>query len=246
MKLVDDVKREAIARIRKGLDAINGRMAERSDLGNRPFFSTEDFPWVKDVESEWLLIREELEKVMTHWEQIPHFSDVSKDQAHLTAYGNWKTFFLWAYGHRAEENCTHCPETARIVERIPGMKTAMFSIFRPGTQVKPHRGPYKGLLRYHLALKVPKDPKQCGIRVGGQVEHWQEGRSLIFDDVFEHEAWNDSDEIRVVLFVDFERPLPPFWAFVNRLLIGIVERSPLVRDGIRNYEEWTRKHPLPR
>jgi beta-hydroxylase len=77
------------------------------------------------------------------------------------------------------------------------------------------------------------------------VANWCEGRSLVFDDVFEHEAWNDSDEIRVVLFVDFERPLPPVWAAVNRALIAVVQRSPLVQEGIRGYEEWTRKHPIP-
>lgn len=245
MKAFDFVKKEVIALVRRGLDYINAMMARRSPLGDKRFFDNDDFSWVSAVESEWETIRDELEGVMAHWDAIPHFSDVSKDQAHLTDYGNWKTFFLHAYGHKAEENCVRCPEATRIVETIPGMKTAMFSIFRPGTQVKPHRGPYKGLLRYHLALKVPAEAEKCGIRVGGEVAHWQEGKSLVFDDVYEHDAWNDSDEIRVVLFVDFERPLPTRWAAVNRALIGVVQRSPLVQDGIRNYEEWTRKHPLP-
>ena len=56
--------------------------------------------------------------------------------------------------------------------------------------------------------------EQVGIKVGGQVAHWPEGKSLVFDDTFEHEAWNDTDETRVVLFVDVIRPLrQPMKAF---------------------------------
>ena len=91
----------------------------------------------------------------------------------------------------------------------PGLTTAFFSILSPRKHIGEHRGPWRGVLRYHLALRVPEPPAAAGISVGGQVAHWEEGRSLLFDDGYEHHAWNDTDGVRVVLFVDVIRPLQP-------------------------------------
>ena len=101
-----------------------------------------------------------------------------------------------------------CPRTAALMREIPGMTTAMFSILSPRKHILDHRGPYKGVLRYHLGLIVPRDAEACRIRVGEDIRHWEEGKSMIFDDTFNHEVWNDTDETRVVLFVDVLRPLP--------------------------------------
>src|SRR5258708_3918403 len=78
-----------------------------------------------------------------------------------------------------------------------------------------HRGPYNGVLRYHLGLMVP-EPSKCGITVGDVTARWREGGSVVFDDSFQHEAWNESSEMRVVLFVDFLRPLHAPVALLNR------------------------------
>jgi len=104
-----------------------------------------------------------------------------------------------------KKNCARCPETTRLIENIPGMKTAFFSILAPGKYIPEHRGLYKGFIRYHLGIKVPKPFNQCGIKVDGEIRHWEEGKSLIFDDTFTHEAWNLSEEFRVVLLHP-ERP----------------------------------------
>ncbi len=98
------------------------------------------------------------------------------------------------------------------MREIPGMTTAMFSILSPRKHILDHRGPYKGVLRYHLGLIVPREAERCRIRVGEDIRHWEEGKSLIFDDTFNHEVWNDTDETRVVLFVDVLRPLPSPWS----------------------------------
>jgi beta-hydroxylase len=201
-------------------------------------FDPSEFPWVAGVEARWRAIRAELDEVMREPEQIPQFSDVSPDQVHLTAYGKWKTFFFMAYGIRVEENCARCPETYRALQAIPGAQTAFFSILEPQMRIQPHCGPYGGVLRYHLALKVPEPRGGCGIRVNDRVASWEEGKSLVFDDTYEHEAWNETSGQRVVLFVDFERPLPPPLRAVNRAIIGVIARSPFVQDGVRRYEEW--------
>lgn len=236
------LKRRLMGMGRAVLDRINSGLARRSPIGDRPFFTEDAFPWVARVEADWHEIRAELEEVLTTPEQIPEFATISKDQAHLAQPGKWQTFFLYAYGYRADQGCERCPRTAAIVEHIPGMKTSFFSILQPHMRIAPHRGPYKGLVRYHLGLVVPStNPDDCGIRVEREVRTWREGGSLLFDDTYEHEAWNETGSLRAVLFVDVERPLPPLSAILNRALIRVVGWSPLVQDGIRNYEDWTER-----
>ena len=76
----------------------------------------------------------------------------------------------------------------------------MFSILEPGKQLPPHRGPYNGVLRLHLGLMVPEPREALGIRVENALYRWQDGEAVIFDDAFEHEAWNRTPHTRVVLF----------------------------------------------
>ena len=140
-----------------------------------------------------------LDAVLERREDLPNFQDISTDQLELTTDDNWKTYFFFGYGFKSEANCARCPRTTELLERIPGMKTAMFSVLSPGKHISAHRGPYKGVLRYHLGLKIPEPRAGCRLRVGEEVRHWEEGGSLLFDDTFEHEAWNDTDGVRVVL-----------------------------------------------
>lgn len=205
--------------------------------GNRTFFATRSFPWVARVEADWRLVRAELEALLTRREAIPNFQDISEDQRVLTEGEQWKTFFLYAYGHEAAENCARCPQTARLLRLIPGMKTAMFSILAPGKHIPEHRGPYKGVLRYHLGLIIPEPQDACRIRVGEEVRTWSEGGSLIFDDSNPHEVWNDSAQHRVVLFVDFERPLPFPLSLVNRVIIWKISTTPFVTDAVARIRE---------
>jgi beta-hydroxylase len=193
----------------------------------RTFFETEEFPWVAGIESEWKTIRKELDALMLRRGEITNFQDYSKAQAALTKGDEWKTFFLYCFGNKEKENCARCPETDRIVNRIPGMKTAMFSILSPRKNIPPHRGPYKGVLRYHLGLLIPQPDGCCRIRVGKDIRAWKEGKSLIFDDSHEHEVWNNCDSYRVVLFVDFVRPTVFPLSAVNRSIIWMRGRYPL-------------------
>ena len=205
--------------------------------GNCTFFETAMFPWVTHVEGGWRAIRAELEALLIRREEIPNFQDISKDQELLTEGEQWKTFFLYAYGHKAEQNCARCPETTRLLGHVPGMKTAMFSILAAKKHIPEHRGPYKGVLRYHLGLIIPQPKANCRIRVGKDVRFWEEGKSLIFDDSHLHEAWNDSDSYRVVLFVDFLRPLFFPLSILNRIMVWRIGTSEFVTgamERIRN------------
>ena len=112
--------------------------------GHKAFFDPESYPWVATVEAEWTNIRRELESLLTRREEIPNFQDISDAQKDLTEGEQWKTFWFYAYGQKADANCARCPETIRALQHIPGMKSAMFSILAPKKHIPEHRGIVEG------------------------------------------------------------------------------------------------------
>ena len=223
------------------LAPIERYIGKRSLVGDETFFDNGRFPWIAHVEENWQTIREELAQVLEDREALPNFQDISKDQIEITDDDNWKTFFLYGFGFKAKLGVEMCPRTDALMREIPGMMTAMFSILSPHKHILDHRGPYKGVLRYHLGLIVPRDAEACRIRVGDDFRHWEEGKSMVFDDTFNHEVWNDTDETRVVLFVDVLRPLPEPEATINRAIVKAIGHSPFVLDAKRNQEAWERR-----
>jgi ornithine lipid ester-linked acyl 2-hydroxylase len=224
------------------LSPIERFIGRRSLVGDATFFPLERFPWVQHIEQNWQTIREEAERLLENRDDLANFQDISKDQIEITDDDRWKTFFLFGYGFEAKLGVEMCPHTAALMREIPGMKTAMFSILSPRKHILDHRGPYKGVLRYHLGLIVPRDAEACRIRVGEDFRHWENGQSMVFDDTFNHEVWNDTDETRVVLFVDVLRPLPSPWAQINRAIVKAIGYSPFVLDAKRNQEAWERRY----
>jgi ornithine lipid ester-linked acyl 2-hydroxylase len=224
---------------------LEAHIARKSLVGNAPFFDPDRFRWVQSLEAQWTTIRQELDAVLQQVDRLPNFQDISADQASITQDDRWKTYFFYAYGYKAENNCARCPQTTRLLEQIPEMKTAFFSILLPHKQIPEHRGPYKGLLRYHLALKVPQNDRACGIQVGDETRHWQEGKSLLFDDTFPHKAWNNTDEIRVILFLDVVRPMQFPFSLLNRGMIQLIAWSPYVQQGKTNFLKWERRLETP-
>jgi beta-hydroxylase len=210
-------------------------------IGDRPVFPPGTFDWEARVESQWRTVRAELDEVLRYRDHLPCFHEVSQDQWRLSSDDKWKTFFLYAYGEKAEANCARCPETTRLVESIPGMKTALFSILAPGIHIPSHSGPYKGVVRYQLALLVPEPRERCRIRIGDELCHGEEGKSIVFDDTFPHEVWNDTDGLRVVLFLDVVRPLRQPARLLNAAMLEFIRRSPFVQDGVERYKAWERK-----
>lgn len=212
--------------------------------GRQTFADPSEHAWTRALEAGAPQIRAELEVVLAGWERIPAFQEIQPEQALLTQDARWKTYVFYAYGAWVDANRTECPATTALLDEVPGLRAAMFSILAPGKQIPPHRGPYAGVLRYHLGLRVP-DPARCGIRVGRDVAHWHEGQSLLFDDSHDHEAWNDSDDVRVVLFLDVVRPLPGPLAWLNERLLGALAQSPFVKGGQENLRRWYQAKPEP-
>jgi ornithine lipid ester-linked acyl 2-hydroxylase len=161
------------------------------------FIESHQWKWVALLESNWTVIRQELEllkllqsKRFLHW---PEKYLYTKD---------WKVFGLYGFGEKIPKNCELCPKTTELIETIPGLTTATFSSLTPGTHILPHKGYTDTVLRCHLGLITPDG---CGLRVGNQTREWQEGKCLLFDDTIEHEAWNRGQAERIILLVDFRK-----------------------------------------
>jgi beta-hydroxylase len=210
-------------------------------LGSPFIYDNAAFPWAAEVEREWRVIRAELDRLLLRKDELPKVQDLTVDATNITRDAGWKILVLVAYGIRSAPNIELCPQTWRIVREIPGLKTAMFSIFEPGKRLPPHRGPYNGVLRLHLGLLVPEPRANRGIRIGSEIRHWQEGSVLIFDDAYEHEAWNETDHPRVVLFVDFVKPLRFPANVLNWILLRLAPFTPYLREGYENLRRWERR-----
>ena len=212
-----------------------------SKLGNPPIYDKAVFPWIREIEREWRLVRGELDRVLTRKDDLPGFHELATDIATISQDHGWKSFMLCGYGFRSDRNIERCPKTWSICQKIPGLITVMFSIFEPGKHLPPHRGPYNGVLRLHLGLIVPEPREQLGIRVEKDIYRWKEGEAVVFDDAYEHEAWNYTPQTRVVLFVDFRKPLRFPANFLNWLLLHLAVFTPFIREGMYNEKAWEKK-----
>ncbi len=206
-----------------------------------PFLAPSEFSWVRTLEAGWKLMRAEVDRLLEAPERIPNFQDISRDQYNISRDDKWKSYFLYGYGYKMENNCRACPETTRILESIPGMFTAFFSVLAPGKHIPLHRGPYRGLLRCHLALIVPEPRQDCWIEVGGETSTWEEGRCIVFDDTYRHRVENNTGGRRVVLFIDIKRPLGFPGSLLNRVVLFLIRLSPYIQDARRNQRAWEKR-----
>eukprot|EP01123_Difflugia_compressa_P007174 TRINITY_DN1973_c0_g1_i2.p1 TRINITY_DN1973_c0_g1~~TRINITY_DN1973_c0_g1_i2.p1 ORF type:complete len:411 (+),score=75.86 TRINITY_DN1973_c0_g1_i2:29-1261(+) len=117
----------------------------------------------------------------------------------------WNVLGMYAFKNKLNGPCQMCPKTTAILEKIPGLQTAIFSTLKPRCHIKPHIGYYQyseKILRLHMGLVVPQN---CVIKVNGEERTWYEGKCLIFDDTFRHEVWNPSyDTTRIILMLDID------------------------------------------
>ena len=181
-----------------------------------PFFDRAEFPWLAALEAKTDVIRAELMSALTadrdrfspyiaynpgepvnQWRELNHST-------------RWSAFHLWRGGAPVQENLDRCPETAKALAALPLVDigglcpNALFSALAPKTHIPPHHGETNARLVAHLPLVVPEG---CRFRVGFEERRWTVGEVLVFDDTIEHEAYNDSDQLRVVLIFDLWNPL---------------------------------------
>ncbi len=203
---------------------------------NIPVVNSSEFKWVSSFENNHKIILEEFIQVKRK-NYFPDIAEISDEQKPVVETNKWHFFPFYIYGNKINSNLEECPETARLLKEIPLLTTAFFSVLEPGAHVKRHRGAYKGYLRFHFGVKIPDSFNQCGIRIEDKTYHWENGKSLIFDDTYLHEVWNNSALERVVLYVDFIRPMPKLLIIVSQLLTKLISVSPYVQTGLKKLRE---------
>jgi len=220
----------AIERIQRGLNMYLGKLPREwphplqrptflliPGLEPKPWFERERFPFLDAIEAETDAIRAEMLAVLTEGSELEPTVAMREDAPAAKIWGGllnsprWSAYHLYRDGEPIEEHARRCPRTMAALDAMPIVRIpehsplAMFSVLRPRTHIPPHTGVINVRLIVHLPLVVPPD---CGmLRAGGEARPWVEGRAMVFDDTIAHEAWNDTDETRVVLIFDIWNPL---------------------------------------
>ena len=179
-----------------------------------PFFGRSEFPFLADLEANVARIRDEFAAVLEQGALQPYIAyrpdEPVRQWQELNHSTRWSAFHLWRNGKPATENLERCPETARLLEDVELCKlgdvgpSVFFSVLAQKTHIPPHHGETNARVIAHLPLIVPEG---CRLRVGFEERRWREGETLVFDDTIEHEAFNDSDTLRVVMVFDLWNPL---------------------------------------
>ena len=226
---------------KRTLRALDRYFARQSLVPTTPVLDSQLVPWTAEFETQWRAVRAELDALLQHREALPRFQDIASDQYRISSDDKWRAFVFYGFGHRSEHNSRLCPQTARLLDRVPGIENAFFSILAPGKVIPSHHGVTKGLIRCHLGLIVPPEPERCFMDVGDVRCTWQEGRTLLFDDTYPHAVQNDTEHERVVLLFDFLRPLTTQGRLVRHMLFGFFRRSAFVQDAVRKEMQWEQR-----
>ncbi|WP_256731240.1 aspartyl/asparaginyl beta-hydroxylase domain-containing protein [Sphingomonas sp. dw_22] len=212
-------------------------IASSSLVPNDPVLDVRDFGWTALLRANWQAIRDEAIAAALDRRPAPSLASISPDHRAIAPVNKWRSFFLWGYGYRVRENLERCPATSCIVAQIPGLNSAFFSILAPGAHIPAHRGVTKGLITCHLGLIVPRDG-DVRMRVADRMVRWSEGETLVFDDTYDHEVWNETSGTRVVLLIQFRRPLRNPGRWIADKFLRVVRSSAFVQDARANVMRW--------
>lgn len=184
------------------------------ELPQRQFYEREEFDWAAKIEAQTDAIRAELDNLLADRSSFRPYLVTDPNSPRREFHGlndnpDWSTLYLHENGSPVASNVARAPATYAAMQGLPLCRittrapTIMYSMLKAHARIPAHTGMLNTRLICHLPLVVPPN---CGFRVGNEVREWEVGKLLIFDDTIEHEAWNDSDQDRVVLIFDVWRP----------------------------------------
>ena len=175
----------------------------------RPIMNTADFPELKEVQENWEVIREEAVNLREqgYFDKVKDpTSSAYYDIGFRTFYKyGWSKFYLTWYGTKLNSAKELCPKTVDIVSKVKGVNGAMYSILPVGSKLTKHLDPVATSLRYHLGLKTPNEDS-CYINIDGTDYSWRDGEALLFDETYLHFAFNNSQQERIILMLEVDRP----------------------------------------
>jgi aspartate beta-hydroxylase len=195
------------------------------------------FPQVRTFAHSWTAIRDEALAVASTLSEVPRFHELMEAQAPISANDghDWRVFILRAYGADIRKNLARCPATANLIAQCPSVLSGSFSFLAPGKHIPPHRGPFRGVVRCHLGLSMPRgtDGRLGAILWIDGVEHrLDNGEFLVWDDTYTHEVLNATEEVRIALLLDIWRHgMPADMSVLSRLIVGLVRLAALALCG---------------
>lgn len=202
--------------------------------------ATDDhFPSAQHFAANWSRLAAEAREVADHILAVPRFHELMSEQVSISATDDrdWRMYVLKAYGVAITRNLARCPVLARLLAAAPEVDSAAISFLAPGKHVPVHRGPFRGILRYHLMLSVPLDAagQPLSVLTIDGVEHrLKDGDTLLWDDTYQHEVCNRGGRVRAALLLDVRRPrLPWDLAVLSRVLVALVGCSIRLRPSMR-------------
>ena len=183
------------------------------------------FPNADRFTDRWTDIRREALAVAGMLDDVPRFHDIMPAQADISANDgrDWRVFIMKAYGVTVRDNLKRCPTVAALLDEAPEVVSAILSFLAPGKHIPEHRGPFRGILRFHLMLSMPRDGNgapACVMNIDGVPYRLGDGESLLWDDTYRHEVWNRSDQVRIALLLDvWRKDMPADVALLSRAIL---------------------------
>lgn len=165
------------------------------------FFSLDHYPGIKELQSSYSVIYDELKQFLLQFNLEVQFNN-----SMVEIPKSWKVRSLRVWGVDMYHIQKHFPETMRLLNNIPDIVNIGFNLLEPQSKIKPHSGDTNANYRCHLGLQIPDESKLCAIVVNKKMQHWDTGKVLGFVDAYEHEAWNYSNEQRIILLFDILKP----------------------------------------
>ncbi|MDD0809772.1 aspartyl/asparaginyl beta-hydroxylase domain-containing protein [Curvibacter sp. RS43] len=188
---------------------VNVLLYSLSQVPNQPYLAASHFPEMQLLVQHWQAIRDE----GLHLAELGRikasdgYNDIGFNSFFRTG---WKRFYLKWYDQPHPSAQQLCPVTVGLLQQVPSVKAAMFAHLPPGARLVRHRDPYAGSIRFHLGLATPND-ERCFIEVDGQRYSWRDGEAVFFDETYLHHAENQTEQDRLILFCDVERPVAGAW-----------------------------------
>lgn len=178
--------------------------------------------------SAWEPLRDEAFAVAERLERVPRLHEIMREQSDISATDgrDWRMFVVKEYGAKIPKNLARCPLLAGLLDDCPQVLSACFSYLAPRKHIPVHRGPFRGVMRFHLGLSMPRDDcSELGatLWIDGIPYRLDNGDSLLWDDTYPHAVLNATDKVRIALLLDVWRPeMPTDMAALSHLIVGTV------------------------
>jgi aspartate beta-hydroxylase len=184
------------------------------------------FPNAHRFVAAWEALRGEAMAVAAEMPRVPRFHEIMPEQEVISANDgrDWRMYIMKAYGHVSQQNLARCPAMAALLQDCPEVLSATYSFLAPRKHVPEHRGPFRGVMRFHLGLSMPRDA-DGNLGAILWIDHrpvlLENGQCLLWDDTYPHELLNTTDHVRAVLLLDVWRPeMPADMKALSSVIVG--------------------------